>query len=50
MPTCRAACKRRGALVIPAVGPKLPATLFEGTTLKLVQVTGAGSTGSTRPR
>ena len=30
------------ALVIPAVGPKLPASLFEGTTLKLVQVTGAG--------
>jgi phosphoglycerate dehydrogenase-like enzyme len=30
------------ALVIPAVGPKLPASLFEGTALKLVQVTGAG--------
>jgi phosphoglycerate dehydrogenase-like enzyme len=30
------------ALVIPAVGPKLPAPLFEGTSLKLVQVTGAG--------
>jgi phosphoglycerate dehydrogenase-like enzyme len=30
------------ALVIPAVGPKLPADLFEGTALKLVQVTGAG--------
>jgi phosphoglycerate dehydrogenase-like enzyme len=30
------------SLVIPAVGPKLPAVLFEGTSLKLVQVTGAG--------
>src|SRR4051794_21621535 len=30
------------SLVIPAVGPKLPAALFEGTSLKLVQVTGAG--------
>jgi phosphoglycerate dehydrogenase-like enzyme len=34
--------KQARALVIPAVGPKLPATLFEGATLKLVQVTGAG--------
>jgi len=31
-----------GALVIPAVGPKLQASLFEGSELKLVQVTGAG--------
>jgi phosphoglycerate dehydrogenase-like enzyme len=30
------------ALVIPAVGPKLAPALFEGTALKLVQVTGAG--------
>lgn len=30
------------ALVIPAVGPKLAPDLFEGTALKLVQVTGAG--------
>ena len=30
------------ALVIPAVGPKLSPSLFEGTSLKLVQVTGAG--------
>ena len=30
------------ALVIPAVGPALPPGLFEGTALKLVQVTGAG--------
>ncbi len=30
------------ALVIPAVGPKLPASLFEDSEVKLVQVTGAG--------
>jgi phosphoglycerate dehydrogenase-like enzyme len=30
------------ALVMPAVGPPLAATLFEGTCLKLVQITGAG--------
>ena len=30
------------ALVIPAVGPQLPAALFEGSPLALVQVTGAG--------
>ena len=30
------------ALVIPAVGPKLAPTLFDGARLKLVQVTGAG--------
>src|SRR5262249_57754776 len=30
------------ALVIPAVGPKLSASLFEGSALRLVQVTGAG--------
>jgi phosphoglycerate dehydrogenase-like enzyme len=30
------------ALVMPAVGPKLPAALFEGSALKLIQVTGAG--------
>ena len=29
-------------MVIPAVGPKLPAALFANTALKLVQVTGAG--------
>jgi phosphoglycerate dehydrogenase-like enzyme len=34
--------KQAGALVIPAVGPKLAPALFEGTHLKLVQVTGAG--------
>ena len=31
-----------GALVIPAVGPKLAPALFKGSSLKLVQVTGAG--------
>ena len=31
-----------GALVIPAVGAKLAPALFEGSALKLVQVTGAG--------
>jgi phosphoglycerate dehydrogenase-like enzyme len=30
------------ALVIPAVGPKLPLALFEGSDVRLVQVTGAG--------
>jgi len=34
--------KEARALVIPAVGPKLPTSLFEGTTVKFVQVTGAG--------
>jgi phosphoglycerate dehydrogenase-like enzyme len=30
------------AMVMPAVGPKLAGTLFEGSRLRLVQVTGAG--------
>jgi phosphoglycerate dehydrogenase-like enzyme len=34
--------RQSGALVIPAVGPKLAPALFEGSALKLVQVTGAG--------
>lgn len=34
--------KAARALLIPAVGPKLPASLFEGSTVKLVQITGAG--------
>lgn len=34
--------KQARALVIPAVGPKLPLTLFENTSIKFVQVTGAG--------
>jgi phosphoglycerate dehydrogenase-like enzyme len=32
-----------GALIIPAVGPKLVPQLFEGSRLKLVQITGAGA-------
>jgi phosphoglycerate dehydrogenase-like enzyme len=34
--------KQAQALVIPAVGAKLSPALFEGTSLRLVQVTGAG--------
>jgi phosphoglycerate dehydrogenase-like enzyme len=34
--------KQSRALVIPAVGPKLPASLFDQASLQLVQVTGAG--------
>jgi phosphoglycerate dehydrogenase-like enzyme len=34
--------KASAALVIPAVGAKLPAVLFEGCALALVQITGAG--------
>ncbi len=34
--------RRSAALVIPAVGPKLAPVLFEGSALKLIQVTGAG--------
>src|SRR3954454_14164112 len=34
--------KSSAALVIPAVGPKLAPELFEGASLKFVQVTGAG--------
>jgi phosphoglycerate dehydrogenase-like enzyme len=34
--------KSSDALVIPAVGPKVAPELFEGTVLKVVQVTGAG--------
>jgi phosphoglycerate dehydrogenase-like enzyme len=41
-PDVAALMKQARALVIPAVGPKLPSTLFEGTRLKLVQITGAG--------
>ena len=42
MPSLPALLKAARALVIPAVGPKLAPALFEGTSLKLVQVTGAG--------
>jgi len=34
--------RQSAALVIPAVGPALPTAMFEGTALRLVQVTGAG--------
>ena len=34
--------RKAQALVIPAVGPKLSPDLFDGSSLKLVQVTGAG--------
>ena len=34
--------KQARAVVMPAVGPKLPAALFEGASLKVVQITGAG--------
>lgn len=34
--------KQARALVIPAVGSKLPMSLFENTTVRFVQVTGAG--------
>src|ERR1700731_4574143 len=34
--------KQARALVIPAVGPKLSSDIFDNTTVKLVQVTGAG--------
>ena len=34
--------KRASSLVIPAVGPKLPRALFENSSIKFVQVTGAG--------
>lgn len=37
------------ALVMPAVGPKLPTSLFEGSSLKLIQVTGAGLDRLDRP-
>ena len=34
--------KQARVLLIPAVGPKLPCALFEGTSVRFVQVTGAG--------
>jgi phosphoglycerate dehydrogenase-like enzyme len=34
--------KAARALMIPAVGPKLPNSLFAGSTIKFVQITGAG--------
>src|SRR5688572_32354450 len=41
-PQLAAAVREARALVIPAVGGRLPASLFEGSSVKLVQVTGAG--------
>jgi len=41
-PELAPAIARARALVIPAVGPKLPAALFDGARVELVQVTGAG--------
>jgi len=41
-PELPALLKGARALVIPAVGPKLPASLFESAAVRLVQVTGAG--------
>jgi len=41
-PDVAALIRQAQALVIPAVGPKLAPALFEGTRLRLVQVTGAG--------
>ena len=41
--------RRVRALVIPAVGPKLPPALFQGAALDLVQVTGAGLDRLDRP-
>jgi phosphoglycerate dehydrogenase-like enzyme len=41
-PTLPQRMKAAAALVIPAVGPKLADALFEGCSLRLVQVTGAG--------
>ena len=41
-PELPALMKQARAMVIPAVGPRLPAPLFESSTVKLVQVTGAG--------
>jgi phosphoglycerate dehydrogenase-like enzyme len=34
--------KRARVLLIPAVGPKLPPELFDGASIRMVQVTGAG--------
>ena len=41
-PQLAALVRQARALVIPAVGPKLDGSLFEGSGVKLVQVTGAG--------
>jgi phosphoglycerate dehydrogenase-like enzyme len=41
-PQLAALMRESRAMVIPAVGGKLPAQLFEGCSIRLVQVTGAG--------
>lgn len=41
-PSLAETLSRAQALVLPAVGPKLDAELFEGKPLRLVQITGAG--------
>jgi len=41
-PELAALVKHASVVVIPAVGPKLSPSLFEGAPIKLVQVTGAG--------
>jgi len=41
-PDVPALMQQARALVIPAVGPKLPNALFEKTSVKFIQVTGAG--------
>jgi len=41
-PDVAALMKQARALIIPAVGPKLSGELFDGTSIKFVQVTGAG--------
>jgi len=35
-------CREAKVMVLPAVGPKIPASLLEGSAIKLVQFTGAG--------
>lgn len=37
-----ALCREAKVMVVPAVGPKIPASLLEGSAVKLVQFTGAG--------
>jgi phosphoglycerate dehydrogenase-like enzyme len=41
-PDVPALMKQARALVIPAVGPKIPLSMFDDTSVKFVQVTGAG--------
>jgi D-3-phosphoglycerate dehydrogenase/(S)-sulfolactate dehydrogenase len=41
-PELKALLAEAKAVIIPAVGPKLSPDLFEGSSVKLVQVTGAG--------